>query len=421
MEFQKRGLPHAHILIWLENGPRLTVDDIDGLISAEIPNPDSDPILYKAVSKFMIHGPCGPARTNSPCMHENKCTKHFPKPYAARTYFEEDGYCKYKRQDNGVNVVKNGVELDNRWVVPNNRLLLLRYQAHINVEFCNQSRSIKYLFKYVNKGFDKATAALYKQTKSEGEKRVVDEIKYYLECRYVFACEGTWRIFGFVIQYNEPPVYRLNIHLPNQQSVAFEDHESLESVVERASAKMTTLHAWFEANKEHAAAKDLTYAEFPTKFVFNNGVWTIRKYGYSIGRVYSISSNADEQFYLRMLLTIRKGVNSFVELRTIDGTIHESFKDACYAMGLLEDDNEYIEAIHEASIWSSAAYVRRFFAMLVINGSISRPAHVWDCTWENLTDDILIKQRHIMNDLGALLSYNNLSFNIKLYILLDRY
>lgn len=81
-----------------------------------------------------------------------------------------------------------------------------------------------------------------------------------------------------------------------------------------------------------------------------------------------------------MLLTRRKGAISFRDLRTIDGTEHQSFKDACYVMGLLEDDNEYIEAITEARFWSSAAYVSRFFSMLVINGSISRPAHVWGCT-----------------------------------------
>lgn len=217
----------------------------------------------------MIHGPCGAARTNSPCMQENKCTKHFPKQYSSRTYMEEDGYYKYKRQDNGVHVVKNGIKLDNRWVVPYNWILLLRYQAHINVEFCNQSRSTKYLFKYVNKGFDKATAALNKETTNEGEKQVVDEIKYYLECRYVSACAGAWRIFGFVIQYNKPSVYRLSIHLPNQQSIIFEDQDPIDTVAEKASVKMTTLQAWFEVNKEYESAKTLTYAEFPTQFVFN--------------------------------------------------------------------------------------------------------------------------------------------------------
>lgn len=40
VEWQKRGLPHAHILIWLLN--KLHSNEVDDIISAEIPDPLTD-------------------------------------------------------------------------------------------------------------------------------------------------------------------------------------------------------------------------------------------------------------------------------------------------------------------------------------------------------------------------------------------
>ena len=58
VELQKRGLPHAHILVTLKNGYKLsTENDIDKYISAEIPDSEKDPILYNTVVNSMIHGP----------------------------------------------------------------------------------------------------------------------------------------------------------------------------------------------------------------------------------------------------------------------------------------------------------------------------------------------------------------------------
>jgi hypothetical protein len=69
IEFQKRGLPHSHMIIWLhKNSKKQTPEDIDEVISAEIPNPSIDLIGYQAVTEFMMHGPCGVGYENSPCM-----------------------------------------------------------------------------------------------------------------------------------------------------------------------------------------------------------------------------------------------------------------------------------------------------------------------------------------------------------------
>jgi hypothetical protein len=71
-----------------------------------------------------------------------------------------NGYPIYQRKDMGRTILVHGVELENRWVVPHTVHLSIKYDAHINVEVCNNIRAVKYLFKYVYKGHDHATAEI---------------------------------------------------------------------------------------------------------------------------------------------------------------------------------------------------------------------------------------------------------------------
>ncbi|KAI5403741.1 hypothetical protein KIW84_051055 [Lathyrus oleraceus] len=59
IEFQKRGLPHANILIFLHPSNKyLRPEDIDRIISAEVPDPLKEPKLYNLVKTHMVHWPC---------------------------------------------------------------------------------------------------------------------------------------------------------------------------------------------------------------------------------------------------------------------------------------------------------------------------------------------------------------------------
>ncbi len=110
----------------------------------------------------------------------------------------------------------HGIELDNCWVVPHNVYLLTKYDVHINIEVCNNIRAIKYLFKYVYKGHDRAIVEISRQSDNATEGNVVkaDEIKKYLDCRYVSASEAAWRIFKFDMHERFLVVEHLQYHLP---------------------------------------------------------------------------------------------------------------------------------------------------------------------------------------------------------------
>jgi len=65
---------------------------------------------------------------------------------------EDNSFAVYRRLSNSRYIEKGNTWLDNSWVVPYNMGLLKKYQARINVEWCNKGIFIKYLFKYVTKG-----------------------------------------------------------------------------------------------------------------------------------------------------------------------------------------------------------------------------------------------------------------------------
>ncbi|XP_069588366.1 uncharacterized protein, partial [Ranitomeya imitator] len=207
IEFQKRGLPHAHILIILDSNSKLrTEEDIDNTVWAEIPNPTHYPPLHKIVLQHMIHGPCGEHNPNSPCMDLGKCTKGFPKDLQPRTIIAKDAYPTYRRHF-GPSFQHHSNMIDNSWVVPYNPFLLLKYKCHINVEVCGSIQAVKYLFKYVYKGHDKANLEIC-QTNIQH-----DETHQFMDSRYVSAPEAAWRIFSYPMHKQSHSIIHLAVHL----------------------------------------------------------------------------------------------------------------------------------------------------------------------------------------------------------------
>nr|GEY14265.1 DNA helicase [Tanacetum cinerariifolium] len=170
IEFQNRGLPYCHTLLWVDNKDKIQdAKDVDRYISAKLPDPKTDPEGYRIISEMMVHGPCGKADASASCMKENLCSKKFPKKTNNETYFDKNGYVYYHRRDTGVEVTRRGMDLDNSYVVPYNRQLCIAFHAHINVEYCGWSMLIKYLFKYISKGTDKTVAHITRPVGSSVE------------------------------------------------------------------------------------------------------------------------------------------------------------------------------------------------------------------------------------------------------------
>ena len=385
-------------MLFLEDDDKIkTTDHIDRFISSEIPDKNEDPELYKIVTEHMMHGPCGPERPSCPCTVKNKCTKKFPKQFNDKTVIDESGYALYRRRNDGSTINKSGIDLHNGYVVPYNPGLLRRFQSHINVEWCNQIGSIKYLFKYINKGPDRATVGL--------EDEDVDEIKEYYDCRYLSACEASWRIFGFNIHYRFPPVERLPFHLEGEQSVIFDASQSIDVTLDKASVSDSKFISWMQLNQTDTKAQKLLYHEIPQHYVWRqeDRKWVERQKGTCLGRVHHVSIAFGELFYLRVLINKVRGPKDWVDFKKFENVTYATYKEACQARGLLEDDKEYIDGLLEASLWGMGHYLRSFFVMLIMTDSMSRPEVVYEKTWQVMADDVLRIERRKRNDPGILL------------------
>lgn len=409
IEWQKRGLPHSHILVWLED--KIHPEEIDQIISAEIPDPLTDSELFDIVTSHMIHGPCGAFNMTSPCMEEGRCKKRFPKPFTNDTITDIDGYPLYRRRDpeHGGHTFTmrkpnsiNEVEIDNRWVVPYSPLLSKAYKAHINVEFCSSVKSIKYICKYVNKGSDLAVFEIQDINKN-------DEIARYQMGRYISSSEAIWRIFSFPIhERGEPSVQHLAVHLENGQRVYFTE----ENIFQRAfETPKTTLTEFFTLCQKSDVfgqfAKTLLYTDVPRYFTWNKigKKWEPRKQGKphpsipgifkvkTLGRLYTVHPKQREYFFLRLLLVNIPGPTSFEYLRTVNDRVFNTYQDACCELQLLEADNHWDLTLADAALTSTPNNIRQLFAIILTTCFPTQSSTLWEKYKNYMTEDILHRIR----------------------------
>jgi hypothetical protein len=111
IEYQKRGLPHMYLLLFLRRDTVFLIPDlVNEIICAELPDPLWDPTgeLTAVVTSQMSHGPCGLNNNpKAPCIVRKTpiallaCQKRFPKAFAAIIIIREDRYPEYRYRDNG--------------------------------------------------------------------------------------------------------------------------------------------------------------------------------------------------------------------------------------------------------------------------------------------------------------------------------
>ena len=391
VEFQKRGLAHLHLLVWLFDQPTDGAA-IDRIVKAMIPPAGS---LRDKVLRTNVHT-CGPA-----CREGGRCTKFFPKAVSAVTRLkdptERGDFVQYKRTAQMVTDSRGKIVTDGD-MVPFNPWCTHRHGTHINVEIVASSKSPKYLTKYLAKGgaIDRAMVAEDKDADNEvaqyRSRRVVGSHSALLGLRKVPELELL------------PPTENLALHLPGKKMVFTvqepgDDARSAAQVaLDRAAERDSQLEAFFAANKMDASAFGVAISSLPYEMVPNyftwhgaSGVWVprVKRGAASVGRLRWVHPKSGDVFYMRKLLLSKQGVGvcGFEELRTVDCVLHATFKAAAVALGMIEGSAEYSDCLAEAAATKMPFTLRRLFVSILAIGEVEDQRALLEAHWEDMTDD----------------------------------
>lgn len=127
-------------------------------------------------------------------------------------------------------------------------------------------------------------------------------------------------------------VMHLAILLPGEQLVYFNPEELTDDLHTRMELTHSTLMAFFDYNASNSDGRQYLYQDCPTYYTYNKSApkWTTRKSGVSIGRIYHCNPIMGEKYYLRLLLTIVRGAQSYEFLRTVHSILHPTLKTCMY-------------------------------------------------------------------------------------------
>jgi len=257
-----------------------------------------------------------------------------------------------------------------------------------------------------------------------------DEVQNYLDGRYVSASEACHRLFAFDLHDMHPNVYRLAVHLPNEQTTYFPEGTTVGEAM--MCNNSTTLIGWCDFNRkaksEYAAAATLArnsnnpapplfpalttlYPDYPKIVVWSKSkkAWHLWKRAAgrrgagrnnhitlgTVGRMYFVQPLEGEHYYLRILLTHVAGATCFEDLRTTHRphtpttVVHPTFKVACLARGLLQNDAEWDQCLSEIVGVQLPRSLQQLFASLLIFNNVTNPGRLRNMHKGALTEDFL--------------------------------
>ncbi|KAF0309099.1 hypothetical protein FJT64_019741 [Amphibalanus amphitrite] len=263
-------------------------------------------------------------------------------------------------------------------------------------------------------GFRAETIRGVRDALADGEEPdgVIDEVAQYQQSRFLGSMEAAWRLQDRPIHGHHPPVQQLQLHMDNdERRVVFRDDANLDAVLDGEQINHSMLTSFFELCQVDEFAATLLYTEVPRYYTWQvrrgRGAdarpahWRRRLRGQphpdvpgvfvsdTLSRMYTTTPRAGEVFFLRLLLNNVRGPRSYEHLRTVNGRVCATMREACSELGLLEDGLHWARALDEASVTRFPGGLRFLFALILIEGEETcNPAELWMRFRDVLSEDI---------------------------------
>ena len=406
IEYQYRGLPHAHLVIRLTDAPDIDNPDKDALINfvnkhflAEMPRFEGD----ENPNVFPVDGE--PSFTEE---YKNKCVElvrmhNTHKCAVAVNGCKKESTDKCKRgysntdvvSDTYINVTTNRIVYRRRMpcdllIVPYNLEIMMDWDSHTNCEYSGSAYCALYMYKYCYKGAAKSERIALESEHGQ------DEIQHFILGRVLCSMSVTWRLLGYQdYPAAEPPVCCYKVRSQEQIKFFFDDDT------------VTDILVYYN---RPAAISHLKYTEFLTKYnmaqhlpqfyqntpeskdnisqekhyfridmilsstiKFKYVYVPVKKIARCI-RIEMLYPTCGDIYYLRLIL-LRRAATSDIDVRTVpnvhgwgEPTVYPSYQQAAIAQGYVEGATDALDTYTEMSSMGTAAQVRSYFVVLTLHG-----------------------------------------------------
>jgi hypothetical protein len=338
IEYQNRGLPHAHIVFKLSDMP--TKEDpvaqgvwIDKHISACLPvlsdNPSAEELrAFNLVKNQMTHKH---AKADNGCERaDGTCKRGFDKTVITpRTTFDLRHFPVYKR-----------LREADLLIVPHNLKILADWDGHANCEYAGSTYTVLYLYQYLFKGAKKASMMLRNADDVDDH----DEVGLYLRTRKISSMDAMWRCYGYHTYPSPSP------------SVAVIKVRNAEFIAHYREKRMRCDMDVYFCRPRDGPLAPLKFQEFWEQYTilgprsrrtreviriecdawkdkFVNVARRVQLGNFA--RMAMLYPSAGESFYLRLIL-LRRAVKDMKDAYVHAGVRHETFQAAAIAAGYVD-------------------------------------------------------------------------------------